>query len=105
MDRPPVSTALASSYTQEQTYMQAQSYIQGQNYLTPSYSQGQSYTINSPNAAFSPVTNAYNQQQSMHKKGSLRNGDVLKRSRVQTMYVQHLTRSLVIGLVMYTPNS
>lgn len=107
MDRPQVTAPVVSSYSQEQTYIQAQNYIHNPAahqtplplYSTPQsvmYSRsGSSATCNSGTAAYvniTPmqmpiVTASYNHQQSLHKKGSLRNGDVLKRSRVQTMYV------------------
>lgn len=64
-------------HTKEQTYIQAPSYIQTQNYATPTTSS--MYVRTSPNnSGYVTVS------QQLHKKGSLRNGDVLKRSRVQT---------------------
>lgn len=77
LDRPQVSsTGMETVHTKEQTYIQAPSYVQTQNYATPTTSS--MYVRTSPNnAGYVSVS------QSLHKKGSLRNGDVLKRSRVQ----------------------
>lgn len=75
MERPQITT----SVHQEQTYIQAPSYIQSQNYNTPSASP--IYARTSPNGS-----GYVSVSQSLHKKGSLRNTDVLKRSRVQTSY-------------------
>lgn len=79
MDRQQITTSMGSSGHQEQTYIQAPSYIQSQTYSTPSG--GSVYARTSPNGSgYVSVT------QSLHKKGSLRNTDILKRSRVQTSY-------------------
>lgn len=79
MERPQITVSMGSSVLQEQTYIQAPSYIQSQAYSTPS---------NSPMyARTSPNSSGYiSVSQSLHKKGSLRNTDILKRSRVQTSY-------------------
>lgn len=80
MDRAQISPALGGMHMQEQTYIQAPSYVQPQNYATPPPTT--IYARTSPsNSSYVSVTS-----QSLHKKGSLRNGDILKRSRVQTMY-------------------
>ncbi|CAG9816488.1 unnamed protein product [Phaedon cochleariae] len=71
------SSPSSSDQAQEQTYIQAPNFLQSQNYNTPP---SQMYCRTSPNAS------GYVSVTQLHKKGSLRNGDVLKRSRVQTTY-------------------
>lgn len=78
MERPQISPALGSVHMQEQTYIQAPSYVQSQNYSSPAPSS--IYARTSPNSS-----GYVSVSQPLHKKGSLRNGDILKRSRVQTM--------------------
>ncbi|XP_066158625.1 IQ motif and SEC7 domain-containing protein 1 isoform X4 [Euwallacea fornicatus] len=80
MERSQVGNSLGSSdHIQEQTYIQAPNFVQNQNYATPAPSPV--YCRSSPNnPGYVSVV------QPLHKKGSLRNGDVLKRSRVQTTY-------------------
>ncbi|XP_018576084.1 IQ motif and SEC7 domain-containing protein 1 isoform X2 [Anoplophora glabripennis] len=80
MERSQIVNSLGSSdHIQEQTYIQAPSFIQSQNFGNPAPSP--IYCRASPN------TSGYvSVPQPLHKKGSLRNGDVLKRSRVQTTY-------------------
>lgn len=79
MDRQQISPALGGIHMQEQTYIQAPSYVQSQNYATPPPTT--IYARTSPsNSSYVSVTS-----QPLHKKGSLRNGDILKRSRVQNM--------------------
>lgn len=80
MERSQIASALGSSdHIQEQTYIQAPNFVQAQNYSTPAASPV--YCRPSPNnPGYVSVV------QPLHKKGSLRNGDVLKRSRVQTTY-------------------
>lgn len=79
MDRQQITTSMGSSVHQEQTYIQAPSYIQSQTYSTPSASPV--YARTSPNSSGYVTVS-----QTLHKKGSLRNTDILKRSRVQTSY-------------------
>lgn len=78
VEKSQIANSLSSSdHLQEQTYIQAPSYIQTQNFVNTAPSP--IYCRTSPNASgYVPVS------QPLHKKGSLRNGDVLKRSRVQT---------------------
>ncbi|XP_030748792.1 IQ motif and SEC7 domain-containing protein 1 isoform X2 [Sitophilus oryzae] len=80
MERSQIANTLGSSdHIQEQTYIQAPNFVQTQNYTTPAVSPV--YCRPSPNnPGYVSVV------QPLHKKGSLRNGDVLKRSRVQTTY-------------------
>ncbi|KAJ8970016.1 hypothetical protein NQ314_001445 [Rhamnusium bicolor] len=80
MERSQIVNPLGSSdHIQEQTYIQAPGFVQSQNYGNPAPSP--IYCRSSPN------TSGYvSVAQPLHKKGSLRNGDVLKRSRVQTTY-------------------
>ncbi|XP_031335890.1 IQ motif and SEC7 domain-containing protein 1 isoform X9 [Photinus pyralis] len=76
MERSPISPAIGSVHIQEQTYIQAPNYIQSQNYASPT-----------PSTLYTPNSSGYvSVTQPLHKKGSLRNGDILKRTRVQTMY-------------------
>lgn len=78
MERSQIVNSMGSSdHIQEQTYIQAPSFVQAQNYSTPTPSP--MYSRASPNNS-----TYVNVSQPLHKKGSLRNGDVLKRSRVQT---------------------
>ncbi|KAL1493350.1 hypothetical protein ABEB36_011419 [Hypothenemus hampei] len=78
MERSQVANSMGTDI-QEQTYIQAPSFVQNQNYATPAASPV--YCRASPsNSGFVSVV------QPLHKKGSLRNGDILKRSRVQTTY-------------------
>ncbi|EFA11203.1 IQ motif and SEC7 domain-containing protein 1 isoform X2 [Tribolium castaneum] len=80
MERSQIVNSMGSSdQFQEQTYIQAPSFVQAQNYSTPTPSP--IYSRASPNNS-----TYVNVSQPLHKKGSLRNGDVLKRSRVQTTY-------------------
>ncbi|XP_068917650.1 IQ motif and SEC7 domain-containing protein 1 isoform X4 [Tenebrio molitor] len=80
MERSQIVNSMGSSdHIQEQTYIQAPSFVQAQNYSTPTPSP--MYSRASPNNS-----TYVNVSQPLHKKGSLRNGDVLKRSRVQTTY-------------------
>lgn len=79
MERPQITTSMGSSVHQEQTYMQAPGYVQSQNY--GNHSPSQIYARTSPNGSGYITVS-----QTLHKKGSLRNGDILKRSRVQTSY-------------------
>lgn len=82
MDRQQISSMGGSSVHQEQTYIQAPSYIQSQTYNnTPSASP--MYVRTSPNGSAAGYVSV---SQTLHKKGSLRNNDHLKRSRVQTSY-------------------
>lgn len=81
MERSQIVNSMGSTdHIQEQTYIQAPSFVQAQNYSaqapSPLYCRPSSNT-----SGYVSVT------QPLHKKGSLRNGDVLKRSRVQTTYV------------------
>lgn len=78
MERSQVANSIGSTdHIQEQTYIQAPNFVQNQNYNTPAASPV--YCRPSPsNPGYVSVV------QPLHKKGSLRNGDVLKRSRVQT---------------------
>ncbi|KAG5896008.1 hypothetical protein JTB14_007573 [Gonioctena quinquepunctata] len=79
MERSQIVNSLGSSeHIQEQTYIQAPSFVQSQNYANTSPSQ--IYCRSSPSSS------GYVSVSQPHKKGSLRNGDVLKRSRVQTTY-------------------
>ncbi|XP_071054671.1 IQ motif and SEC7 domain-containing protein 1 isoform X8 [Onthophagus taurus] len=78
MDRPQVSSNMTHLHIQEQTYIQAPTYMQTQNYSTPATSP--IYARSSPNGS-----GYISVQQPLHKKGSLRNGDVHKR-RVQNTY-------------------
>ncbi|XP_060537254.1 IQ motif and SEC7 domain-containing protein 1 isoform X2 [Cylas formicarius] len=80
LERSQVINSMGSSdHMREQTYIQAPNYIQTQNYSTPAVSPV--YCRPSPNnPSYGPGV------QQLHKKGSLRNGDILKRSRVQTTY-------------------
>lgn len=73
--RPQISSNVGQIHIQEQTYIQAPSYMQTQNYSTPATSP--IYARTSPNGS------GYVVPQALHKKGSLRNGDILKRSRIQ----------------------
>ncbi|XP_065165477.1 IQ motif and SEC7 domain-containing protein 1 isoform X2 [Atheta coriaria] len=84
MDRPQISPAMGGTmhHMQEQTYIQAPNYLQTQNYATPT--PNPMYPRTSPNG--SGGGGYVSVAQPMHKKGSLRNGDILKRSRVQTTY-------------------
>ncbi|KAJ3639806.1 hypothetical protein Zmor_003142 [Zophobas morio] len=83
MERSQIVNSMGSSdHIQEQTYIQAPSFVQAQNYSTPTPSP--IYARTSPNN--STYVNVSQPLQPLHKKGSLRNGDVLKRSRVQTTY-------------------
>lgn len=74
-----------------QSYPQEQTYFQAQNYMNTSQNQ-QSYSStcngNSPNTVPSYPqmgTNPFiNHQQSLHKKTTLRNGDIMKRNRTQS---------------------
>ncbi|CAG9855540.1 unnamed protein product [Phyllotreta striolata] len=75
-----VNTMGSSDHIQEQTYIQAPSFVQSQNYDYKTNSSSSIY-CRSPNST--PYGSA---SQPLHKKGTLRNGDVLKRSRVQTTY-------------------
>ncbi|XP_017771480.1 PREDICTED: IQ motif and SEC7 domain-containing protein 1 isoform X3 [Nicrophorus vespilloides] len=79
MERPQIASSLGTVHVQEQTYIQAPSYVQTQNYSQCS-TPNQMYSRSSPNSSSGYVSVA----QPLHKKGSLRNGDILKRSRVQT---------------------
>ncbi|XP_050519247.1 IQ motif and SEC7 domain-containing protein 1 isoform X3 [Diabrotica virgifera virgifera] len=79
MERSQIVNSMGSSdHIQEQTYIQAPSFVQSQNYVNNSPS---SIYCRSPNSS-----NYVSVVQPLHKKGSLRNGDVLKRSRVQATY-------------------
>ncbi|KAL3289497.1 hypothetical protein HHI36_022917 [Cryptolaemus montrouzieri] len=80
MERSQIVNSMGSSdRIQEQTYIQAPSFVQSQNYASATSTQ--MYTRSSPNGSgYVTVT------QTLHKKGSLRNGDVLKRSRVPNTY-------------------
>ncbi|KAF7274393.1 brefeldin-resistant Arf-GEF family protein schizo isoform X3 [Rhynchophorus ferrugineus] len=80
MERSQIANSMGSSdHIQEQTYIQAPNFVQAQNYNTPAASPV--FCRPSPNnPGYVSVV------QPLHKKGSLRNGDVLKRSRVQTTY-------------------
>ncbi|KAK9890484.1 hypothetical protein WA026_010565 [Henosepilachna vigintioctopunctata] len=74
-----VNSMGSSDRIQEQTYIQAPSFVQSQNYASSTSTQ--MYTRSSPNSSgYVTVT------QTLHKKGSLRSGDVLKRSRVPNTY-------------------
>ncbi|KAJ8976559.1 hypothetical protein NQ317_014212 [Molorchus minor] len=80
MERSQIGNSMGSSdHMQEQTYIQAPNFMQSQNYGNPSPSPVYCRSSPSPSGYVSVA-------QPMHKKGSLRNGDVLKRSRVQTTY-------------------
>ncbi|XP_050313103.1 IQ motif and SEC7 domain-containing protein 1 isoform X2 [Anthonomus grandis grandis] len=78
-DRSQVAGSLNSTdHLQEQTYIQAPNFP-NQTYATPAASSV--YCRSSPNnSGYVSIV------QPLHKKGSLRNGDILKRSRVQTTY-------------------
>lgn len=81
MDQSQVITSMGSSdHIQEETYIQAPSFVQVQNYTSTASSQ--TYTRTSPSSNSSYVT----MSQNLHKKGSLRNGDILKRSRIPASY-------------------
>ncbi|CAH0562707.1 unnamed protein product [Brassicogethes aeneus] len=78
MDRSQIVNSMGSTdHIQEQTYIQAPSFVQTQNYQAPAPSP--IYCRPSPNSSGYVSVSA----QPLHKKGSLRNGDFLKRSRVQ----------------------
>ncbi|KAJ8911054.1 hypothetical protein NQ315_015108 [Exocentrus adspersus] len=80
MERSQIVNSLGSSdHIQEQTYIQAPNFLQSQNFGNPAPSP--IYCRSSPNSS-----GYVSVPQPLHKKGSLRNGDVLKRSRVQTTY-------------------
>ncbi|XP_018329497.1 IQ motif and SEC7 domain-containing protein 1 isoform X2 [Agrilus planipennis] len=78
MEQPPISPTMGV-HVQEQTYIQAPTYLQSQSYSS-------SAVNHTPHRVASSNPNYVTVTQALHKKGSLRNGDVLKRSRVQTMY-------------------
>ncbi|XP_019880914.1 IQ motif and SEC7 domain-containing protein 1 isoform X3 [Aethina tumida] len=79
MERSQIVNSMGSTdHIQEQTYIQAPNFVQAQNYSTPAPSP--IYCRPSPNNSGYVSVSA----PPLHKKGSLRNGDILKRSRVQT---------------------
>ncbi|XP_012265797.2 IQ motif and SEC7 domain-containing protein 1 isoform X2 [Athalia rosae] len=79
------------------SYITGQSYIQGQNYIHTSYptTTAQAFPhggYNSQPQSYGAMVQGYggqpqsSYQQPLHKKGSVRNGDVLKRCRLQNAY-------------------
>lgn len=84
-------TSLSTSYITGQSYMQGQNYASHGPYTTSAqvyphnvaaYSQPQSYGTMVQGYGGQPQSAGY--QQNHLKKGSVRNGDVLKRCRLQT---------------------
>ncbi|XP_012280396.1 IQ motif and SEC7 domain-containing protein 1 isoform X2 [Orussus abietinus] len=82
-----------SQATLSTSYITGQSYIQSQNYVHSSYpATSQAYPHYGQSQNYGTLGQGYNTQaqqgyqQAHHKKGPVRNGDVLKRCRLQTAY-------------------
>nr|XP_050855311.1 IQ motif and SEC7 domain-containing protein 1 isoform X1 [Vespula vulgaris] len=84
-------TSLSTSYVTGQSYMQGQNYVHGA-YSSPNVHTGYPHTSYSQPQSYGTMVQGYGGQPQMGyqqnhlKKGTVRNGDVLKRCRLQTAY-------------------
>ncbi|XP_014613137.1 PREDICTED: IQ motif and SEC7 domain-containing protein 1 isoform X3 [Polistes canadensis] len=84
-------TSLSTSYVTGQSYMQGQNYAHGA-YSSPNVHTGYPHTTYSQPQSYGTMVQGYGGQPQMAyqqnhlKKGTVRNGDVLKRCRLQTAY-------------------